>query len=235
MQQSSVHRSAVHLFLSHQWFIVSCAFSCVLLLGRMIVTDSDVYCFLAWNLFLAFIPYVISYKIAKDTSILKNKRKLFLLLGLWLLFIPNTFYILTDLFHLRDIYSAPGWFDLLLLLSFAWNGLLLGILSLKQVETVIQQVWGRKFSLLIVFIVMCLNALGIYIGRYLRYNSWDVIAQPFSLLRDMVEMIFHPFDNKMEWGMISCYAVFMTLLYVTISRLAEQFAVSTDKSIKQNQ
>jgi uncharacterized membrane protein len=71
--------------------------------------------------------------------------------------------------------------------------------------------------------VMWLNAYGIYIGRFLRYNSWDIITQPFSLAGEMFEMLFHPFQNKMEWGMIFCYAMFMTLLYITIRKMAENF------------
>jgi uncharacterized membrane protein len=136
---------------------------------------------------------------------------------------PNSFYILTDFFHLGQFAAAPKWFDLLLLLSFAWNGLLLGIASLRKIEMIAETIRGKGFSLFIVFIVMWLNAFGIYIGRFLRYNSWDIIVQPFSLFREMFEIIFYPFDNKMEWGMIGCYAVFMTLLYITIKKLGENF------------
>ena len=79
-------------------------------------------------------------------------------------------------------------------------------------------------SLSIIFIVMSLNAYGIYIGRFLRYNSWDVLIQPFSLLADLFGMFLHPFQNIMEWGMIFCYAVFMTLLYMTLKKMTEVFA-----------
>jgi uncharacterized membrane protein len=90
-------------------------------------------------------------------------------------------------------------------------------------EVILHTASGRRVSLFIVFTVMWLNAFGIYIGRFLRYNSWDVIAQPFSLFREMLEVLLHPFKNKMEWGMIFCYAVFMTLLYITIKKMAESF------------
>jgi uncharacterized membrane protein len=71
---------------------------------------------------------------------------------------------------------------------------------------------------------MLLNAYGIYLGRFLRYNSWDVIVQPFSLLNEILEMILHPAQNIVQWGMIFCYAVFMTLLYMTLKKMAEVFA-----------
>jgi len=210
-------------FTLREWMIISCGFSIVLLSTRVIVTTYDTYIFLVWNLFLAFVPYAISNWLQHNIAAIKSKWKLTAAIIAWLLFIPNSFYIITDLFHLEEIVSAPKWFDLLLLLSFAWNGLLLGIISLRQMETILEQVSGKSFSLLIIFAVMWLNAYGIYIGRFLRYNSWDVLAQPFSLCGDLLEMLIHPFHNKMEWGMIFCYAVFMTLLYITAKKMAENF------------
>jgi uncharacterized membrane protein len=210
-------------FSMQQWFIASCCFSCMLLCARVITTGFLTYGFLVWNLFLAFIPYAISNRLSANIRLIENKWKLTALLAVWLLFIPNSFYILTDLFHLEYIASAPKWFDLLLLLSFAWNGLLFGIASLRKIEVILETIRGKNFSLIVIFLVMWLNAFGIYLGRFLRFNSWDVIAQPFSLIREMCEILLHPLNNRMEWGMISCYAVFMTLLYVTVKKLSENF------------
>ncbi|MEI9913358.1 MAG: DUF1361 domain-containing protein [Bacteroidota bacterium] len=224
MIQQSAHREKIPLsFTLHQWFIASCSFSYLLLCARVVATGDLTYVFLLWNLFLAFVPYAVSYWLSRNIRVMENKWMLALTLVVWLLFIPNSFYILTDLFHLRYIRSAPKWFDLLLLLSFAWNGLLFGIVSLRKIEVVLQTVSGRSSSLFMVFAVMWLNAFGIYIGRFLRYNSWDVITQPFSLFSEMLDMLLYPFANKMEWGMISCYAVFMTLLYITVKKLSENF------------
>jgi uncharacterized membrane protein len=210
-----------------QWLIISCGFSCLLLSARITVTGYHTYLFLLWNLFLAFVPYAITQWLWMHSWVAKNKLKLAGLLLLWLLFIPNSFYILTDLFHLDEFDSAPKWFDLLLIFSFAWNGLLLGIISVRKTEMILEIVTGRSFSLLIVFVVMWLNAFGIYIGRYLRFNSWDIIMQPFSLCREMFEVIFHPVRNRMEWGMIAVYAIFMTVLYITIKKLSENFSETT--------
>jgi len=215
-----------------QWLIISCGFSCLLLSARVMVTGYTTYLFLVWNLFLAFVPYAITQWLWTHSWVAKNKWKLAALLLGWLLFIPNSFYILTDLFHLDEFDSAPKWFDLLLIFSFAWNGLLLGIISVRKTEMILEIVTGRRFSLLIVFVVMWLNAFGIYIGRYLRFNSWDIVMQPFSLFREMFEVIFHPLRNKMEWGMIAVYAVFMTVLYITMKKLSENFSEATKIKIK---
>ena len=215
-----------------QWLIISCGFSCLLLSARIVVTGYHTYLFLVWNLFLAFVPYAITQWLWTHSWVVNNKLKLAAVLLLWLLFIPNSFYILTDLFHLDEFDSAPKWFDLLLIFSFAWNGLLLGMISVRKTEMILEMVTGRSFSLFIVFVVMWLNAFGIYIGRYLRFNSWDIVTQPFSLFREMFEVIFHPMRNRMEWGMIAVYAIFMTVLYITIKKLSENFSETTKIKIK---
>ena len=161
------------------WLLISCGFSCLLLSARVMITGHLTYVFLVWNLFLAFLPFAITEWLWKFIRNEKSKLTLVAFMLLWLLFVPNSFYILTDLFHLEKFHSAPKWFDLLLIFSFAWNGLVLGILSVRKAELILETFSGRGYSLLIVFIVMWLNAFGIYIGRYLRYNSWDIVMQPF--------------------------------------------------------
>lgn len=208
----------------HHWLLLSSGFSCLLLLGRIIVTGSTAYLFLPWNLFLAFVPYWITGRMLRDISLIENKWKFYGLLALWLLFIPNAFYIITDLFHLSHIGSAPKWYDLLLIFSFAWNGLLCGIISLRRVELMVLVQGAKRFSLLVVFMVMWLCAFGIYIGRFLRFNSWDVITNPFSLVAEITGMLLHPLEHGFAWGMTLVYGVFMTFLYITVQKLTEVFA-----------
>ncbi len=210
----------------HEWLLLSGCFSCLLLLVRIAVTGSLAYSFLPWNLFLAFIPYGITGWMTRNVSMIENKFSFWALLTLWLLFIPNSFYIITDLFHLTHIDSAPQWFDLLLIFSFAWNGLLFGILSLRRVELLVSLESGKIITHLLVFAVMWLSALGIYIGRFLRFNSWDVLTDPFSLVEEISELVLHPFDNAYAWGMTLVYGVFMTFLYFTIKKLSEAFSLS---------
>lgn len=203
---------------ANEWLIYSCAFSFILLLVRLAVTQKPEYIFLPWNLFLAYIPYRLTEWMVSKITLLESKGKLLSLLLLWLVFIPNAFYIITDLFHIAKMRAAPKWFDLLLVFSFAWNGILLGVLSLRRVETIVHINMGRRFTFLLVLLVMWLIALGIYIGRFLRFNSWDIITDPFSLMQELADMVFHPFEHGYAWGMTVCYAVFMTLLYFTIRK-----------------
>lgn len=210
----------------YDWLLLSSVFSCLLLFARMIVTGSIEYIFLPWNLFLAFVPYWITQCITTNVSIFENKWKLLLVSTVWLLFIPNSFYIITDLFHLTNVDSAPKWFDLLLIFSFAWNGIIAGVLSLRRIEQIAALLKGKKYSIALVFGVMWLSAFGIYIGRFLRFNSWDVVADPFSLATEIISMVFNPFANSFAWGMTICYSVFMTLLYFTVKKLGEALVKS---------
>jgi uncharacterized membrane protein len=225
-------QDAVLKLTMRQLLFISCSFSCGLVCVRIIVTDSPAFLFLVWNLFLAFVPYVISEWLSRHVAIIEHTWKRWAVLAVWLVFIPNAFYIITDLFHLERFDTAPKWFDLLLLFSFAWNGLLFGMLSVRKIELILAVVHGRGFSLFLVLTVMWLNAFGIYIGRYLRYNSWDIIMQPFSLFNELIQVLIHPFQNSMEWGMITTWAVFMTLFYLTIRKLGESFLAQQYRSGK---
>jgi uncharacterized membrane protein len=222
----SIERTQVLSMASmNEWLIVSSGFSCLLLAGRMLATGSFEYIFLPWNLLLAFIPYWITRWMTKNIGVITHRIKLFIILTVWLLFIPNSFYIITDLFHFTEIHSAPAWFDLLLIFSFAWNGIACGIISIRKIEILLKSLLQRKnISFILIFTVMWLNAFGVYIGRYLRFNSWDVITNPFALARDIFNMIIHPFQNMYPWGMTISYSIFMTLLYFTIKKMSDSFA-----------
>lgn len=216
----------LRFFLS-SWVWLSIIFSLMLMTVRVAITGEQSYLFLAWNLFLAFIPYCITRLCMLCPQYWERSwLRAVLVLG-WLGFLPNSFYIITDLFHL-DINSAvPAWFDLLLLFSFAWNGVVLGILAVRQMEMLGWLTWGALPARLFLLTVMWLCAVGVYIGRYLRYNSWDVLCQPWQLAAEMLHRILHAREYVLMWGMTSLYAIFMTLLYYTIQDLSKHFIIKT--------
>jgi uncharacterized membrane protein len=202
--------------------LLSSCFGIVLLTTRIIVTGSLMYGFLVWNLFLAYVPFVVTNGLIKNQRWLKNRFKAVCLFLFWLLFIPNSFYIITDLFHLDKGKSAPQWFDLALIFSFAWNGLMIGILSIREMERIIELQVKSNLKWFFVYAVMWLNALGIYIGRYLRFNSWDIITNPFQLAGDIVYLGIHPLRNDKAWAMIICFAILMTLIYKSIRNISRE-------------
>jgi uncharacterized membrane protein len=218
----------------------SMLFSCILVGIRIFHTGKITFIFMIWNLFLAYVPYAISTwmtacqarqarqpRQTPETGVARGPRgrlsRFFpaLLFLAWLLFIPNSFYILTDLYHLADNHRnnlVPEWFDLSLILSFAWNGLLLGILSVRQIEKILIPQASIFQEWLFLYPVMWLNALGVYTGRYLRYNSWDIITNPFQLLSDIFGMVIHPLRHQYAWDMIFCFSILLTLFYSLIKK-----------------
>lgn len=222
----SLSRSLVNFYLLKaeidRLLMLSVLFSLLLLGARMFYTHELTFIFLAWNLFLAFVPYFISQWLTNKPTWIVNKWTFVPLFIAWMLFIPNSFYIITDLFHIHyHSGDVPLWFNLLLILSFAWNGLIMGVLSVRQMEKIMQLLWGREHELLFLYPIMWLNALGVFIGRYLRFNSWDIITNPFSLVMNIIDILIHPVVYKNAWGMILCYSVFMTLLYLMIKRASK--------------
>ncbi|MGZ3846645.1 MAG: DUF1361 domain-containing protein [Flavisolibacter sp.] len=202
-----------------QMLLLCSAFSIGLVLFRIVYTGHLLFAFLVWNLFLAYVPYAISRRIS-----LKPVKKgwCFLVVSLvWLLFIPNSFYILTDLFHLDMNETVPLWYDLALLLSFAWSGLLFGIVSLRHMEKLFEKTFHRKFDIFFIIPVMALNSFGVFVGRYLRFNSWDVLTSPLQLINDIIYLFVHPIRNRFDWSMIVCYTVLLTLFYYTIKKLSK--------------
>lgn len=198
--------------------IASTSFSCLLVVLRIIHTHSLMFIWLGWNLFLAYLPYLLSTWLTAK----QPRRPLLLVLStVWLLFIPNTFYILTDLYHLHDSRHtlSPEWYDLALIFSFAWNGLLLGVLSIRQMEKLLLPAGTAIRSHLFLYPTMFLCALGVYAGRYLRFNSWDIISNPLQLTTDIADMIIHPLRNQSAWSMIGCYTILLSFIYNMLKKL----------------
>lgn len=199
----------------------SCLFSIALTSFRIFYTGQWMFAWLTWNLFLALVPYLISRFAVNNISRIQSRLKFAFLFFAWLVFLPNSFYIITDLFHLEINRHVPLWFDLALIFSFAWNGILLGVISIRQMEKIVRTNFRSIQEWQFVYPLMLLNAFGVYIGRYLRYNSWDVIANPFQLTEDIFYLLFHPVRHRFDWSMIICYSVFMTLIYLAIKRMSK--------------
>lgn len=140
----------------------------------------------------------------------------------WLLLIPNAFYMITDLFHLFQRENIPLWFDLVLLMSFAWNGMILGFLSVRQMEKNLSSIVPGFKEGLFVGGIMFLNSFGVYLGRYLRFNSWDIISNPFNLAKEIFLLMIHPLDNRAAWAMILAFTIMMMIIYKMLKKLSRQ-------------
>ena len=195
----------------------------VLSIARVSASSTPTFLFLNWNLFWAFIPWALSSLLVVYPKLQEKKLAVIAMLGTWLLFFPNAPYILTDLFHLKHVVSMPMWFDLLLILSFAWVGLLFGFMSLWDIEKILKRYLMKSrlkellryrlsipiFSSVLLFI----GSFGIYLGRYLRWNSWDTIAKPFALIYDIGDRFVNPFEHSRTWGVTLFMGLFLNVMY----------------------
>lgn len=174
----------------NNFLIFSSITAVALLLIRVKITHSFYLLFLIWNLILAVIPYIISNFIKIDFSLKKYNFKNLFFIVTWLLFLPNTFYLITDFVHLNHSNSIQFCFDFILLLSFTIAGFYFGILSIFSIQQQIQFFYTSKTSYFFTISISYLCAFGIYIGRFLRFNSWDIISYPLFLAKSIFNSIF---------------------------------------------
>ena len=184
-----------------------------LILGRMHLSESRMFLFLVWNLFLAAIPWVLTTILVLKPKWQNKKLIIFSVLGAWLLFFPNAPYILTDLFHLQHNLSMPVWFDLTLVLAFAWTGLVFGFLSLWDIEQILNKTIKPLYTNIISSSLLYLTGFGIYLGRYLRWNSWDILDKPLGLINDIGDRVVNPFEHPRTWGMTILMGTLLNMFY----------------------
>ena len=195
---------------------VSLMFTLSLLIIRGLYANELTYFFYPWNLFLASIPLVFSGLALKQKK-LNYKAVIFLLL--WLLFVPNAPYLITDIFHFEERPPVPQWFDLMLVVSGAWNGILCFMISLLRVENFLNKTCRHNLvnKLMPLLIILC--GYGVYIGRYLRYNSWDIVTEPGAIIKTSTHHIYHPFQNLNVWLFTFIFSMFLGIMYFTIKKL----------------
>ena len=185
-------------------------FAITLSIVRVIYTQNLSYLFMIWNLFLAWIPYWLSNSKFRETKSINLISLLFI--GTWLLFLPNAPYLLTDLVHFKAM-SKTKWLDLIVLSSYALCGVLLFYLSLKQFKSCFLQNKSKTTQQLINLLILLLSAYGIYLGRELRFNSWDVISNPIGLINSVFSSVFNV-NKILHTGALTF--IFAVFLYISV-------------------
>ncbi len=196
--------------------LLSIGFSMSLLLVRMIYAESLDYSFYVWNSFLAAIPYAVSTQLEK---LKKIHAGAVLLLLIWLLFFPNAPYLITDIFHYEKRFPVPFWYDLILVIIGAWNGLILGMASLMNVEKFLAQHLKPLWVTVCECFSLILCSYGIFIGRFLRFNSWDVVSDPRSLLYTSAHHVLVPQNYAKLWAFTLLFAALLGVIYFTLKKL----------------
>lgn len=193
---------------------------------RVHISGSVSYFFLIWNLFLAVIPVLLSLLLFRLYASPNRCLGPLFFLGsfLWLLFFPNAPYIFTDFLHLKPRPHIPLWFDTVLLFSFAWNGITSGFLSLRVMHLLIERRANGMAGWLFVLVVCPLAAFGIFLGRFLRWNSWDVLHNPLPLLNDLLELLRQPVAWNEQTSIVLFVSPFLFLAYASVLGLGSMRA-----------
>jgi uncharacterized membrane protein len=194
----------------------ACAVCIFLVVARVAYSDTGYQLGLIWNLFLAWIPFIISYV---AHSISWRKVSLYLILPvvalLWLIFFPNAPYMLTDLQDLaRKAVGAPLWYDVIIVVWCSWTAMLLGIVSLYLMQDIVQRTFGRIAGWSFVFAISALSSFGIYVGRFVRLNSWDILQDPAETAMEILGILIDP-SRRLAAFLIS-YMVFFLFVYLLL-------------------
>jgi len=206
--------------------------SVALVLARVAWTWRFHYAFLIWNLFLAWLPLIFAL-LARErwegrspasphNQPRQSSGRDWHFVGFtaaWLLFFPNAPYIFTDLIHLTTHYYAHFWVDLMLVLSCALTGLVLGFLSLYLMHCMAVKMFGWLLSWLFIGAVAGLSSFGIYLGRFLRFNSWDILFKPVALYHGIGSWVADPLQNSRTAVFPVLFATFLFISYVMLYAL----------------
>jgi uncharacterized membrane protein len=192
----------------------------LLVFARIMRTGNIRYSFLIWNLFLAWLPMIFALLACEKYRSASRRDWRFLgLAGAWLLFFPNAPYIFTDLIHLTTNFYAHFWVDLSLILLCALTGLVLGFVSLYLMQSVVEDIFGRAASWLFIAAVAALSGFGIYLGRFLRFNSWDVVFKPWQVYHGIGNWVSSPLTNSNSLSFPLLFGTFVFITYLMLYAL----------------
>lgn len=174
--------------------------------------------FLIWNLFLAWIPLGIAWFVRLRRL---SNVALIALGNLWLLFFPNAPYLLTDLAHLRWLGMESSWLMVSIFILFALTGLFVGLTSLMWMHLEIRERWGQVTGWIFVLVSLAASGFGVYIGRFLRFNSWDIFTDPLYVVFVIKEQLFSPQTFMHAWGFSLMFTLLTAFCYVMTQQMGQ--------------
>src|SRR5215216_3196877 len=204
---------------------LACTLCIGLVFARVAYSESGRHLGLIWNLFLAWIPFMLAY-FAHAVS--WRRASLYLILPLiaflWLIFYPNAPYMLTDLQDLaRRATGAPLWYDVIIVVWCSWTGMLLGLISLYLMQNIIVRSFGRTAGWVFVFVISGLSSFGIYIGRFVRLNSWDILQNPGETAQEILGVVIDPSRRLAAfWLLYTIFFMFVFLLLYSFSHMLRE-------------
>lgn len=189
--------------------------SFMLFMIRALSLKSTNYWYLNWNLLLAWIPLLFAVLVVKHlrTGPWISWRGI-LLTALWLAFLPNSFYIATDFIHLQRNSVDSLLLDIVMLLAFTFNGFILGYLSIYTIHKLLLKRVKTMTAHTIIALVFLACSFAIYLGRYLRWNTWDIVINPAGLLFDVSDRFINPAAHVQTFLTTALFFVLIGAFYV---------------------
>ena len=215
---------------------VACAMCVGLVLARAAYSGAGRHVTLLCNLFLDWIPFMLAY-FAHAVS--WRRASLYLVIPLiaflWLIFFPNAPYMLTDLQDLtRRAEGAPLWYDVIMIVWTSWTGTLLGVISLYLMQDIIIRRFSHTIGWVFVFVISILSSFGIYIGRFVRLNSWDILQNPAETAQEILGIIIDPSMRLAAFTLLyAFFFLFIFLLLYSFSHMLREQIVRTQESPEQ--
>jgi uncharacterized membrane protein len=215
---------------------IACAVCIGLVFARVAYSESGRHLGLIWNLFLAWIPFMLAY-FAHAVS--WRRATLYLIIPiiafLWLIFFPNAPYMLTDLQDLaRKATDAPLWYDVIIVVWSSWTGMLLGVISLYLMQDIIIRSFGRVAGWIFVFVISGLSSFGIYIGRFVRLNSWDILQNPAETAQEILGIVIDPSRRLAAFTFLyTFFFLFVFLLLYSFSHMLREQSARTQDNPEQ--
>jgi len=197
--------------------VLLCLISMALLFARILSSDSMRYIFLLWNLILATIPPLVAYLLYQRVRIngwLEWKQ--IALTVVFLAFLPNSFYLVTDFVHLRETYEASLMFDVVLLASFMLSGLVLGYSAVFLMHKTLKTRLSEEKAYITILGLFVAVSFAIYLGRFTRWNTWDLLLQPAGLLFDVSDRFINPAVHTDTYMVTSVIFLMLASVYIVI-------------------
>ena len=212
--------------------LLSSSLSVALFLVRIIGSGTNRYGYMLWNLFLAWLPLICSTLLVwqlKKSSWFSWQNIVLTLV--WFGLLPNSFYLITDLVHLQTTGDINIMFDTVMMVSFIFNGLVIGYLSLFQLHNEFLTRLSRRWAHIVIAAILLAVSFAIYLGRALRWNSWDVLYNPAGVLFDISDRFIHPITYPETILTTSTFFLLLVSMYFVVWQLTTQ-AVRADKAVK---
>jgi uncharacterized membrane protein len=126
----------------------------------------------------------------------------------------------TDFWHLTPRPPVPLWFDIGLVACYAFTGCSIAVVSLHTMQGLVSTIFGRILGWIFVFTSLSLSSLGIYLGRFGRFNTWDLLINPKSILKTLALLILDPMDNLRLAGFTLLFTAILMVFYLTFTSLS---------------